>query len=178
MAGAYYFYATRGFKSGRYDEQLIMQMTDLDLFKREWTFTRGLTLELLDSLTDVELSETPAPSLGPFWKQFRHVGRLQECYQEALNSKKIRFDYKNKRYRGGCSKNALRAYLRALDRELLQAIEQVNWHATIEWEGGTASVFQHLMRMLAHEILHHGQWILYAKLMGKQLPAGWKAWGV
>ena len=91
-------------------------MTDLDLFKSEWKFTRRLTLELLDSLTDAELSQTPSRELGPFWKQFRHVGRLQECYMEALNTKKIKFDYRNKRYRGGCSKNALKAYLRALDR--------------------------------------------------------------
>ena len=111
-------------------------MTDLDLFKSEWKFTRGLTLELLDSLTDAELAETPNPDVGPFWKQFRHVGRLQECFQEALNSRKIRFDYQNKRYRGGCSKNALRAYLRALDRELVQAVERVDWNATIEWESG------------------------------------------
>jgi hypothetical protein len=40
------------------------------------------------------------------------------------------------------------------------------------------SVFQHLMRMLAHETLHHGQWILYARLLEKKLPPGWKAWGV
>ncbi len=121
-------------------------MTDLDLFKSEWKFTRGLTLELLDSLTDAELGEAPGPDVGPFWKQFRHVGRLQECYQEALNSRKIRFDYKN--------------------------------NATIEWEGEMAGVFQHLMRMLGHETLHHGQWIIYARLMGKKLPPGWKAWGV
>jgi len=31
------------------------------------------------------------------------------------------------------------------------------------------------MRMLAHETLHHGQWILYARLMEKTLPPGWKA---
>ncbi len=154
-------------------------MTDLDLFKHEWKFARGLTLELLDSLNDADLEETPGPGVGPFWKQFRHVGRLQECYMEALNTKKIKFDYSNKRYRGGCSKNGLRAYLRALDRELVQAIETVDWNAPIEWEEDEmASVFQHLMRMLAHEILHHGQWIVYARLMGKSLPPGWKAWGV
>ena len=153
-------------------------MTNLELFKSEWTFTRRLTLDLLDSLTDPELGETLGPGLGPFWKQFRHVGRLQECYQEALNTKKIRFDYGNKRYRGGCSKNALRAYLRALDRELVQTVERVDWNATIEWEGEMASVFQHLMRMLAHEILHHGQWILYTRLMEKNLPPSCRVWGV
>src|SRR5438445_8407787 len=142
-------------------------VTDLDLFKSEWKFTRGLTLELLDSLTDAELGEAPGPDVGPFWKQFRHVGRLQECYQEALNSRKIRFDYKNKRYRGGCSKNALRAYLRALDRELVQAVEGADWIATIEGEGEMASVFRHLMRMHVHDILHHEQCILYTRLMEK-----------
>jgi uncharacterized damage-inducible protein DinB len=150
-------------------------MTDLDLFKSEWKFTRGLTLELLDSLTDADLGETPGPAVGPFWKQFRHVGRLQECYMEALNTKKAKFDYRNKRYRGGCSKSALRAYLRALDRELIQTFERVDWNASIEWEGEMISVVQHLMRMLAHETLHHGQWILYARLMEKSLPPGWKA---
>lgn len=29
-------------------------MADLDLFKGEWTFTRGFTVELLDSLTGSE----------------------------------------------------------------------------------------------------------------------------
>ena len=49
-------------------------MTDLDLFKSEWKFTRGLTLELLDSLTDAELAETPNPDVGPFWKQLQRPG--------------------------------------------------------------------------------------------------------
>jgi DinB superfamily len=55
-------------------------MSELDLFKNEWVFTRSLTLDLLDSLTDAELAKSPSPRVGPFWKQFRHVGRLQECY--------------------------------------------------------------------------------------------------
>jgi uncharacterized damage-inducible protein DinB len=154
------------------------QMSDLDLFKSEWNFSRRLTLELLDSLTDAELGETPSPNVGAYWKQFRHIGRLQECYQEALNTKKIRFDYGNKRYRGGCSKSALRAYLRALDRELLQAIDRVDWKATIDWHGEAVSVFQHLMRMVGHESLHHGQWVLYARLTRKNLPPGWKVLGI
>ena len=154
------------------------QMTNLDLFKNEWTFTRGLTLDLLDSLSEVELSEPPGRDLGPFWKQFRHVGRLQECYQDALNTGRIKFDYDHKRYRGSCSREALKNYLQELDRELLQAIEQVDWNMSIDWDGDNIGVFQHLMRMASHEILHHGQWILYARLMEKKLPPSWKAWGV
>jgi hypothetical protein len=44
---------------------------DSDLLKSEWAFTRRLTLELLESLTDAELGETPGRDLGAFWKQFR-----------------------------------------------------------------------------------------------------------
>jgi hypothetical protein len=49
---------------------------------------------------------------------------------------------------------------------------------TIGWDGKEVGVFQHLMRMASHEILHHGQWILYDRLMEKKLPLSWKAWGV
>ena len=45
-------------------------MTDLDLFKSEWKLTRGLTLELLDSLTDAELAEAPGPDVGPSGSNF------------------------------------------------------------------------------------------------------------
>jgi uncharacterized damage-inducible protein DinB len=153
-------------------------MTELDFFVSEWNFTRGLTLELVESLTDAELGETPGRGLGPFWKQFRHVGRIQECYLEALRSGKIQLDYENKRYRGGCSKDLLRAYLQDLDRELLRAVGNLNWDLTIDWDGEAVNVLQHLMGLVAHETLHHGQWIVYARLLGKKTPSGWNAWGV
>ena len=116
-------------------------MTNLDYFKAEWTFARGLTVDLLDSLSDGDLNETPSSNLGPFWKQFRHVGRLQECYQEALRTGAIRFDYGNKRYHSGCSRNALKNYLQELDRELLHAIEQADWNKTIDWNGEPVGLF-------------------------------------
>jgi hypothetical protein len=157
---------------------MASKTTDLDPFKSEWAFTRALTIDLLDSLTDAELGQGPGRDLGPFWKQFRHVGRLQECYQDALNTGRIKFDYDHKRYRGGCSRDALKNYLQELDRELLRAIEQVDWSMSINWDDDNIGVFQHLMRMASHEILHHGEWILYARLMELKLPPSWKAWGV
>jgi uncharacterized damage-inducible protein DinB len=153
-------------------------MTELDSFASEWNFTRRLTLELLESLPDAELGETPGRGFGAFWKQFRHVSRIQECYLDALRSGRIKFDYENKRYRGGCSRDSLKAYLQELDRDLLRAPEELDWHRTIDWDGKSVNVFQHLMRMLSHETLHHGQWIFYARLMEKKMPPGWKAWGV
>jgi uncharacterized damage-inducible protein DinB len=153
-------------------------MTEPECFVSEWNFARRLTLELLESLPDAELDQAPGVGLGGFWKQFRHVGRIQECYLEALRSGRIKFDYENKRYRGGCSRDSLKAYLQELDRDLLRALEELDWHRTIDWDGKSVNVFQHLMWMVSHETLHHGQWIVYARLMEKKMPPGWKAWGV
>jgi hypothetical protein len=153
-------------------------MKELDLFKSEWTFARGLTLELLDSLTDTELTYALGPGLAAFWKQFRHVGRVQECYVEALNTKRIKFDYANERYRGGCSKERLRSYLQELDRELFDILESLDWNLNIEWDAKAVTVLQHLLWMVAHETLGHRQWIVYTRLMGKKLPPSWKAWGI
>jgi len=91
----------------------------------------------------------PSAALGPFWKQFRHIGRLQECYSEALNTKTIRFDYANKRYEWGCYKDALKKYLQKLDQELLRAVGELNWNLSIDWDGKVVSVFQHLLWMVA-----------------------------
>ena len=126
----------------------------------------------------LSLSKPPGRDLGPFWKQFRHIGRLQECYQDALNTGRIKFDYDHKRYRGGCSRDALRDYLQELDGGLLEAVKQVDWNMSINWDGKDVGIFQHLMRMQSHETLHHGQWILYARLMELKMPPSWKAWGV
>jgi uncharacterized damage-inducible protein DinB len=95
-----------------------------------------------------------------------------------LTTKSISFDYANKRYQGGCSKEALRTYLRELDEELLRVVQRLDGTTTIDWDGKTVGVFRHLVRMASHEILHHGQWILYARLIGKEMPPSWKAWGV
>jgi len=146
-------------------------MTDSDIFKSEWNFARKLTLELLDSLTDTELSKPPGRDLGPFWKQFRHVGRLQECYVEALTTKAISFDYANKRFKGGCSKDALKTYLQELERQSLQVIEQVDWKIAINWDGEKVGVLQHLMRMASHEILHHGQCPAFGNKAASQLES-------
>ena len=97
---------------------------------------------------------------------------------EALTTGAIKFGYNNKGYHGGCSRAALTNYLQERDRELLHAIEQADWNKTIDWNGEPVGIFQHLMRMASHEVLHHGQWILYARLLEKKLPVSWQAWGV
>lgn len=140
---------------------------------------RGLTLDLLADLGPDELQFTPGPGLGPFWKQFRHLGAVQECYLEALHTGSIRFSYPDKRYRGGADREALLAYLRGLDEEMFALLEGVDWARTIAWGSDEApDVAGHLQRLVEHEILHHGEWIVYVRLLGRGFPASWQLWGL
>ena len=154
-------------------------MTDLDLFKSEWKFTRGLTLELLDSLTDAELAETPNPDVGPFWKQFRHVGRLQECFQEALNRRKIRFDYQNKRYRGGCSKKCFEGLSSSSGPRTgagCGASRLECDHRVGKWNDLYLSALD--AYACSRDPPSRSVGSSMRGLLKKQLPLGWKAWGV
>jgi uncharacterized damage-inducible protein DinB len=49
---------------------------------------------------------------------------------------------------------------------------------TVQWEGESISLAEHLERLVAHETLHHGQWIVYVRLMGRSFPLSWAAWGL
>src|SRR5438046_1310552 len=137
-----------------------------------WSFTRGLTLDLLGSVVTDALLYSPGADLGPMWKQFRHVGRVQENYVEALTTGRIRFDWTNT-YRGGPSTEALGEYLRAVDERLEAALRTTDEGLEIEWDGERLSIEEHLARLVAHETLHHGQWIVYVRLMGGAFPPSW-----
>lgn len=150
----------------------------MPLFRQEWAFARGLTYALLRRLTDEELLYSPGPTLGAFWKQFRHVGGVQECYLQALSSGMIRFVYTDKRYHGGPSGAALLAYLAELDRELEDHLLHVDWEQLIDWGEEKIGANEHLLRLVSHETLHHGEWIVYMHLLGKPFPPEWRAWGL
>jgi uncharacterized damage-inducible protein DinB len=49
---------------------------------------------------------------------------------------------------------------------------------TIDWFGEPKSVGEHLMCLADHELLHHGQWIVYRRLLGGAFPKSWDQWGV
>lgn len=147
-------------------------------FRSEWQFTRGLTMELLTSLNDEELQYSPSENLSPFWKQFRHVGRVQEDYLCAMESGELSFSPERGRYNGGCSRDKLITYLNELDTELEQRLSDPTLHPTISWFGAPLPVSEHLMRLITHEVLHQGAWMVYMRMLGRSFPPGWDAWGL
>lgn len=143
-----------------------------------WQYTRRLSYDLLKSLNQSELLWKPGPGTGEFWKQFRHVGRVQEDYLTALDSGSIAFSCQNKSYSAGPNKDALCKYLSDLDQALTTKLKNIDPNKQIDWFGESVDVKEHLARLHAHETLHQGQWIVYCQLSGRDYPASWSDWGL
>ncbi len=151
----------------------------LQAFRESWLPLRALSLDLLADLSPAELEYTPGPGLGPFWKQFRHLGGVQECYLEAVRTGRISFSYAGRHYRGGRDREALLGYLRGLDGEMFAALATADWARTVAWgPGDTPDLGGHLRRLVEHEVLHQGEWVVYARLLGRALPTSWRLWGL
>lgn len=155
----------------------------IDTILKEWQFVRQLSLDLLADQTEESLIEIPGPNMGALWKQFRHIGRVEEDYSEAIVNGKIEFSANHTSYSGGPDKEGLRAYLLECDQKLLEAIPETSdiSNFTIDWFGDSVGLDLHLVRLISHETLHHGQWIQFVK--SKQsldvvFPKSWEAWGV
>lgn len=147
-------------------------------FQKNWLYDRQLTCDLIDCLSAKDIYFSPCPGLGPFWKQFRHLGRVQENYLEAISSGQIEFSTKNPTYAGGADGEKLKAYLKELDVRQSDLLQKTDPFTKISWFGEEVDMYEHMRRMHNHEILHHGQWIVYMKLAGKAFPDSWSVWGL
>jgi uncharacterized damage-inducible protein DinB len=150
----------------------------LSHFESQWKLLRGLSRDLLLSLSDDELKMSPGANLGPWWKQFRHVGRVQENYLNALATGTMKFGFEGTSYTGDPSNRSLDAYLERLDRRLAALIKDGSTREAVNWFGEPKSVDQHLLYLADHELLHHGQWIVYRKFLGGPFPKSWHLWGL
>jgi hypothetical protein len=146
-------------------------------FSRQWEFARGLTRDLLGSLEPADLAFTPSDQLGPLWKHFRHLGRVQESYLRGLRTGSMVFGVEGATYAGGGSKGPLRDYLDRLDANLRETLPRLDPDAKIHWFGNTLDTYEHLRRMAGHEILHHGMFIAYMRILQRPFPPSWAEWG-
>lgn len=152
-------------------------MIAIDLFLSEWRWARLLSRSVLEVLPESSLITQPLACAGPWWKQFRHLARVQENYIQALQTCRINFSVDTSAYSGGSDRAALLSYLDESDQKLFQAIKARSLPTQIDWFGDSISLELHLARLLSHETLHHGQFIIYARQTGLTLPKCWRAWG-
>jgi uncharacterized damage-inducible protein DinB len=148
-------------------------------FQARWGFARGLTRDLLQFLDVDELAFSPSDRLGPLWKHFRHLGRVQENYLRSLETGRVGFGFDGTSYiAAGASKQMLRDYLDRVDARLKEQLRAVDVSRRIEWPDSAVDSHEHLMRMADHEVLHHGMFIVYMRLLGKGFPPSWAPWGL
>jgi uncharacterized damage-inducible protein DinB len=147
-------------------------------FMSQWRFARGLTIDLLHSIPNDQLENSPGGNLGPWWKQFRHVGRVQENYLNAMITGIMEFGFEAATYQLGPSKPQLEMYLQCLDSRLNALIQEGRHCKPVNWFGESKPMACHLLCLADHEILHHGQWIAYRRLLGGAFPESWSAWGL
>ena len=97
-------------------------------------------------------------NLGSFWKHFRHLGRVQENCLEALETGRVVFGFENTTYRGDASRRTLLDYLDRVDQRLKHALTTLTRHDVLI--GTTVDACTHFTRMVDHEILHHGMFVV------------------
>lgn len=152
---------------------MSVSITDL---QAEWHTMRALTVDLLTTCSNDDLLFAPQGA-GPVWKQFRHIGRVHENYLNAMQTGEMVFGMDGCQYDGGPSAERLRGYFERLAADHAKAFAAAEAGLTICWPDGQVSTGSHLMRLLNHEILHHGQFMLHWRSQNKALPSSWQIWG-
>lgn len=149
----------------------------MDALRAEWEATRRLTRDLLRACTGRDLLFVLHPASGPVWKQFRHIGRVQENYLTALETGRVVFDPAAGSYEGGAAGAALDAYFDRLDQRHDAVLARLAPDCHVDWWGERVPAEGHLLRLLTHETLHHGQLMLCWRAIGKPFPPSWAVWG-
>jgi|SRR3989344_3132788 len=151
-------------------------------FKKLWGFHRGHTLDLLGTLSDEELGFKVGQNMGTLGQQFRHLARVDDQYISAIESHKVGNNRKKLNFLLEESVQKLTEQLKADDIRLFSLLNQfsdedirIDWSY---WGEKELTLSEHLDAMVEHEILHHGELIVYFRVMGKQFPDSWKAWGL
>ncbi len=151
---------------------------ELKQLLEDWREMRQLTIDLLDELPEKDLLFTVGKNMGTIGKQYRHIGDVQICYSEAIKNKKIDFSKYRRDYSLESSKEKLKSFLLEINREMIELFEN-NQDVKIDWFGEEWNLKQHLKALIEHEILHHGELVVYIRTLGIKFPKSWsELWGL
>ena len=144
---------------------------------KDWRAGRQLTFDLLDELPEKHLSFAVGKNMGTIGKQYRHIGDVQICYNEAIKTGKADFNKYKRDYSLENSKEKLKAFLEAVNQEMLKLIEE-NQDVKIDWFGEEWDIKKHIKALIEHEILHQGELVVYIRALGIKFPKSWELWGL
>lgn len=150
---------------------------ELQQLLQDWQSIHQLTLDLLNELPEDRLNFKVCEKMGTIGKQYRHIGDVQICYNEAIKTKEMDFSKYKRDYSLEDSKEKLKFFLEEINKEMLALIEQ-NPEIEIDWFGEKKNLKQHIKNLIDHEILHQGELVVYIKAMKLKFPDSWKLWGI
>ncbi len=145
----------------------------------------GLRSQLMDLLTDDDLTYRPAPGTFSLGELCREIGDIEHSYVEALRVFRQDFDWRNPDPRIERSVEALTAWYAGLDRDLLAAIEALSeddiagrriQRGDFEVEGFTPLAAQELDIYREALLIFYAKVSVYLRAMGRQLPPQWEHW--
>lgn len=151
-------------------------------FVRQWNFVRSETVDILDSLTDQQLlfQPTGTDKWQPLYYQFTCIARTQIVYAKAIKEGKMDFNWfesdefpDKHQFK---TKMELKLLLDKTDKMWSSAIveQRRNEEFKIDWPGFKQSLPNHIVSLISHERIHHGELISYLTLAGFELPKNFK----
>lgn len=145
----------------------------------EYRYLRQMSFDLLEAIPEEELNFRVSEKVGSIGKQYRHLGDVELCYAKAIESGEMSFDEYRRDYSIESSKEQLKSFLDEMDEKLIEDAKQ-NPEAEINWFGEESlSVAEHLARLIQHEILHHGELVIYIRDLKLPFPQSWReTWGL
>ncbi|MFX1324809.1 MAG: DinB family protein [Promethearchaeota archaeon] len=156
---------------------MIQLKAELKVKIESWKMHRNLTYDLLKSLHEESLRETVGKNMGSLGKQFRHLGDVQLCYIEAIRTGVIDFSKYVRNYSIESSIEKLEQFLKEMDDKLFILLKESD-NLEIDWGFAKIPLAQHLDFLIQHEILHHGELIVYIRTLNLTFPNSWEEiWG-
>ncbi len=156
---------------------VFIMREELKHLLEKWKDLRQLTLDLLSELPEENLSFSVGKNMGTIGKQYRHIGDVQICYNEAIKTGKIDFGKYRRDYSVETSKMKLLEFLEEVNTEMLKLIEEKE-DVKIDWFGEKLNLEEHLNSLIEHEILHHGELVVYIRVLDLKFPESWGVWGL
>ena len=155
----------------------------LDTYKMH----RSLITDVLRALSDEQLGLTIGKNLGTLGKLFKHVGRIQNGYIEAIRTGKLTFFKRIGDPSLEKSREKLLSLLDKNDREMFSLLEGMSYQemdslridgtGKTHQSGNSLSIYALVNDLTYHEILHQGELVVYLIALGLPFPDSWKLWG-
>lgn len=152
-------------------------------FERHWRFARGMTYDFIEGVGEEHWLFTPHPASSPLAEQFSHMAQVAGVYNSGLSTGALDWSRKKASFAGDLDKASIVTSLRNHDADLSVLLNDLTLDdlrdRRVDLHDNRVGVVEFTHVILHHEALHQGQWTMYARLGGWELPSSWQSgWGL